>query len=67
MLDILTTNDVMKRYGIERHTAAAIMRKLPVFKVGTRLFVKMRDLQAWEESLVQYPVTNKNRRKGVNK
>lgn len=56
MPDLLTTADIMQRYGCERHTAAAIMRKLPVFKVGKRLFIKARDLMAWEESKTEYPM-----------
>lgn len=57
MPDILTTVDVMARYGCERHTAASIMRKLPFFRVGKRMFVKLNDLKTWEESLIEYPVT----------
>ena len=55
MPDILTTADVMLRYGCERHTAASIMHKLPVFRVGKKMFVKMRDLLNWEESRIEYP------------
>lgn len=56
MPDLLTTADIMQRYSCERHKAASIMRDLPCFKVGKRLFVKARDLMAWEESRTEYPV-----------
>lgn len=62
MPDLLTTADVMLRYGCERHTAANIMRKLPVFKVGNKLFIRAADLRHWEESRTYYPVPPKKRR-----
>ena len=55
MPDLLSTADVMQRYQCERHTAASIMHKMPVLKVGGRLFVKVADLVRWEERRTQYP------------
>ena len=46
----------MERYGCERHTASSVMRKIPVFRVGKRMFVRAKDLIAWEESRMEYPV-----------
>lgn len=31
------------------------MKKLPCFVIGGRKFVKVRDLQEYEESLIEYP------------
>lgn len=56
MPELLRTEDIMDRYGCERHTATAIMRKLPVLKVGKRLFVRKADLQDWEETRMEYPM-----------
>ena len=56
MPDILTTADIIQRYGCERHTAARIINSLPRFRVGKRLFVKMADLLNWEESRIEYPM-----------
>ena len=56
MQDIFSVDDVKRRYGCERHLAADIIRKLPSFKVGRRLFVKASDLSDWENSRIEYPV-----------
>lgn len=56
MPDILSVQDLMMRYGCERHTAAKIIKGLPKFRVGKRLFVKMVDLLNWEESRIEYPM-----------
>lgn len=55
MPDILTISDIMRRYGCVRQTAGKIMKKLPFFVIGGRKFVKARDLQDYEESLIEYP------------
>jgi hypothetical protein len=55
--DILSVQDLMARYRCERHTASKIMSKLPKFRVGKRLFVKAVDLLNWEESRIEYPMT----------
>ena len=57
--DILTTADIMARYGCERQTASKIMHKLPMFRVGNRIFVRARDLTEWEESRTEYPISRK--------
>lgn len=56
MSDLLTTDDIIARYQVERHTAASIMRQLPSFKVGKRLFVRADDLIEWERKRTVYPV-----------
>lgn len=62
MQDLLCTADVMERYQCERHKATNIMRKMPVLKVGNKLFIRMADLKRWEESQLVYPVILKRRR-----
>ena len=63
MPELLTTADVMERYKCERHTATTIMHKLPVFKVGNKLFVRAVDLKRWEEGRIEYPALPMKRRK----
>ena len=64
---MLTTVDVMSRYSCERQTAAAIMKRLPWFKVGKRIFVKAVDLEQWEESKTVYPVAARQHRTQTTK
>ena len=59
MPDLMTTADVMARYGIQRQAASAIMRQMPVIRVGGRMYVKLRDLMAWEESRTEYPAVKR--------
>lgn len=56
MPDILTIYDIMQRYDCTKSTAKEIMGQLPTFRIeeDTR-FVKLRDLQNYEERIMQYP------------
>lgn len=55
MQDLLTLDDIMVRYKLQRHAAANLMHKMPVTKIGRRLFVTVRDLEKWEQEQTQYP------------
>ena len=57
MPDLMTVAEVAERYGLERHSAADLMKKnMPVTRIGGKLFVRKRDLLAYEESRTEYPV-----------
>ena len=62
MPDLMTTADVMSRYGLQRQAAAAIMHQLPVIRICGRMYVKVCDLMAWEESRTTYPARQKGPR-----
>lgn len=62
MSDLIIVEEICDRYGCGRHKAAAIMNKIPHFKVGNRLFARTADLEAWERDQTVYPVA-----KGVRK
>ena len=60
--ELITIEGICERYGCERHTASAIIRKIPHFKVGKLLMVYERDLDNWEREQLVYPLP-----KGVRK
>lgn len=55
MPDILTIYDIMQRYDCTKSTAEKIMGQLPTFRIENTRFVKLRDLQNYEERIMQYP------------
>ena len=57
MPDLMTLQDVMSRYHIQRQAASVLMRKLPVIRIGGRLFVRKADLLEYEQAQTEYPVT----------
>lgn len=61
MKDLLTTEDIMERYKLQRQAAAILMHKMPLLKIGKRLYVSASDLEAWERSKTVYPVTTGKR------
>ncbi len=63
MTELLTVTDVMERYNIERHSAGKIIRQLPYFKIGNKLFIRSNDLYEWERNRTFYPVVSLPRRK----
>ena len=57
MQDLLPTEYIMERYQMKRQAAAKLMYKMPVVKIGKRIFVREKDLEAWEQQKTVYPVT----------
>lgn len=62
MKELVTIEAICIRYQCERHTASAIIRKIPHFKVGKLLMAYERDLNNWEREQMVYPLP-----KGVRK
>ena len=62
MKDLITIEMICDRYGCARHKAGDIIRRIPHFTVGKRLFAAAADLEAWEREQMVYPIT-----KGVRK
>ncbi len=56
MKDLVTVEMICSRYGCARHKGAEILRALPHFRVGNRLFARSSDLEAWERSRMTQPV-----------
>ena len=62
--DLVTVDDLVERYHMERHSAARMMRvDLPSFKVGKRLFCRAEYLKELEENRTVYPMPTKTRRR----
>jgi len=57
MQDLLPTEYIMERYSMKRQAAAKLMYNMPVVKIGKRIFVRAKDLEAWEQQKTVYPVT----------
>jgi hypothetical protein len=54
---LVNVETICSRYGVERHEAGRIIRKLPsCFKVGRRMYAYERDLSAWERDQMETPV-----------
>ena len=62
MRDLVTVEMIRERYGCARHKAAEILRDLPHFKVGNRLFARSADLEAWERERTMYPLPTGRRK-----
>ena len=62
MKELVTVDTICDRYGCERHKAADIIRRIPHFTVGKRMFAAAADREAWEREQMVYPIT-----KGVRK
>lgn len=65
MQDLLSTEYIMERYSMKRQAAAKLMYNMPVVKIGKRIFVRVKDLEAWEQEKTVYPVTPIRSRKVV--
>lgn len=46
---LLSAQDIRGQYGLGRETAYALLKVLPVVKVGTRRLVRREDLEAFLE------------------
>lgn len=57
MQDLLSTEYIMERYSMKRQAAAKLMYNMPVVKIGKRIFVRAKDLEAWEQQKTVYPAT----------
>ena len=62
MKELITIEIICQRYGCERHTAAAIIRKLPHFKAGKTLQAYAEDLADWEREQLVYPLPKGGRK-----
>lgn len=62
MKDLITIEQICDRYGCARHKAGAIIRRIPHFQTGKRVFAYAADLEAWEREQMVYPLP-----KGVRK
>lgn len=60
--DILTVEMICARYQCARHTASAIMHRIPCFYAGKRLFVRAKDLDEWERGQMIYPLPKGGRK-----
>lgn len=56
MKDLITIETICTRYGCARHKAGDIIRRIPHFQVGKRLFAAASDLEAWEREQMIYPM-----------
>lgn len=56
MNELVTVEAICERYGIERHAAGRLLKKIPHFRVGNKAFVREQDLIDWEMSRMKYPV-----------
>ena len=56
MQDLLSTEYIMERYQMKRQAAAKLMYNMPVIKIGKRIFVRERDLEAYEQGKTEYPI-----------
>ena len=62
MKDLITVAEISERYGVARHTASEILRQLPYFTVGKKLFARSADLEAWERDRMMYPLPTGRRK-----
>ena len=62
MKELVTIEAICTRYQCERHTASAIIRKIPHFKVGKLLMAYERDLSDWERDQMVYPLPKGGRK-----
>lgn len=63
MNELVTIEAICTRYQCERHTASAIIQKIPHFKVGKLLMAYARDLDNWEREQMIYPLPKGGRTK----
>lgn len=62
MKDLVTVEMICSRYGCARHKGAEILRQLPYFTVGKKLFARSADLEAWERDRTMYPLPTGRRK-----